>query len=116
MFLSQLIKVCVRKCARFSRIALVAFSMSVLMVGGCAGPNTMEKAGKYVDDSAITTKVKAMLVKDPDVSAIEIQVTTVDGVVQLSGFVSTDEERQKAEMLTKEIEGVQSVDNVIALK
>lgn len=105
------------KCSSLMRVLIVAFSMSVLLIGGgCAGPNTMEKAGKYVDDSVITTKVKAMLVEDPLVSAVEIQVTTVNGVVQLSGFVSTDEERQKAEMLVNEVEGVKSVDNVIALK
>jgi osmotically-inducible protein OsmY len=64
----------------------------------------------------ITTRVKAALVRDPDLSAIEINVETFRGVVQLSGFVDTQAEINKAGQVARAVAGVEAVQNDIALK
>jgi hyperosmotically inducible protein len=96
-------------------IALCAGGLATLPVG-CAGTATRESTGEYVDDSTITTKVKAAFVKDPVVKAIDVKVETFKGVVQLSGFVTTSEEKMQAERVAASVMGVQSVKNNISLK
>lgn len=83
---------------------------------GCAGTATRESTGEYIDDAAVTTKVKAALVKDPLVKALDVQVETFKGTVQLSGFVDTAEQKAQAERVAASVTGVQSVRNNIALK
>jgi osmotically-inducible protein OsmY len=56
---------------------------------GCASTRTHEGTGEYVDDSVITTKVKAAIFNEPDLKVSEVQVETLKGVVQLSGLVSS---------------------------
>lgn len=92
--------------------------LAALCIGlaGCAGSPTKESTGEVFDDSAITTKVKASFVKDPEVSALKIGVETFKGVVQLSGFAKTSREKQKAEQLTREVKGVKSVRNDIIVR
>ena len=66
------------------------FSTTVLMATlGCASTRTHEGTGEYVDDSVITTKVKAAIFKEPGLKVSEVQVETFKRVVQLSGFVSS---------------------------
>ncbi|HJV24672.1 MAG TPA: BON domain-containing protein [Aromatoleum sp.] len=69
-----------------------------------------------MDDATITTKVKAALVESKDVKAREVNVETYRGVVQLSGFVATQAEAQKAGEIARGIKGVQSVKNDIRIK
>jgi hyperosmotically inducible periplasmic protein len=83
---------------------------------GCAGTSTHESTGEYVDDSTVTAKVKAALVKDDTVKAREIQVETFKGVVQLSGFVDNGEQKSRAAEIAGGIPGVRSVKNNIAVK
>jgi osmotically-inducible protein OsmY len=83
---------------------------------GCASTPTQESTGEYVDDTTITTKVKAKLARNPSVKATEVNVETFKGVVQLSGFVDTKEEAKRAEELAKEVRGVKSVKNNIVVK
>lgn len=92
--------------------------LAALFIGlaGCAGSPTKESTGEVFDDTAITTKVKAIFVKDPEVSALKIGVETFKGVVQLSGFAKTSREKQKAEQLTWEVKGVKSVRNDIIVR
>lgn len=85
-------------------------------VNGCASTKTQSSTGQYIDDSAITTKVKAKLVDDPVVSGLRISVETYKGVVQLSGFANSRAERNQAEEIARETEGVRSVKNDIHLK
>jgi len=85
-------------------------------LGGCAGSQTRESTGEFVDDSAITTKVKTAFVKDKEVSALNIKVETFKGVVQLSGFANSPGEAKKAEQIARGIEGVKSVRNDISVK
>lgn len=84
--------------------------------GGCASTPTRESTGEYVDDSAITTKVKAELARDSSVSALDVKVNTYKGQVQLSGFVDTADQKSHAEQIARGVSGVQSVQNRITVK
>src|SRR3546814_4460395 len=69
-----------------------------MSVAACtASSPTSESAGQYVDSAAITTKVKAALAKDPQVSAMQVNVETFKDVVQLSGFVNTPTAKRSEE-------------------
>lgn len=80
---------------------------------GCAGTSTQESTGEYLDDSTITAKVKSAFVGDKKVSALDIQVVTFKGVVQLSGFASNQQEIGRAVELARKVPGVKSVKNDI---
>jgi osmotically-inducible protein OsmY len=81
---------------------------------GCAGAGV--KTGEFVDDSAITTKVKAKLYEDPATSGWDIKVSTDKGVVQLSGFVKSSREKDRAGEIARKVEGVKSVANDLIVK
>jgi osmotically-inducible protein OsmY len=98
----------------FSALCVVA-SLS-LITTACASKPQQEGTGEYIDDTVITTKVKAAIIKDDDLKATEINVETFKGVVQLSGFVSSKQAAQKAVELTRSISGVKSVVNKMTVK
>lgn len=75
-----------------------------------------ETAGQYVDDSMITTRIKAAFLSDPNLKLGEIKVETYKGVVQLSGFVSNDNDISHAADVASGINGVKSVKNDLHLK
>jgi osmotically-inducible protein OsmY len=77
---------------------------------------TGANAGRVVDDSVITGKVKAALVADPTTKAHQISVETFQGVVQLSGFVDSREARSRAEQVAQGVEGVKDVKNELELR
>ena len=97
-----------------------AFAISVLIatpwIAACAANSTQESTGEYFDDSAITAKIKSKLLEDKDVSGLQISVETYKGRVQLSGFVSSQEAKAKAEKLTRSVPGVKSVTNDLIVK
>lgn len=93
---------------------LLAFAM--VAVVGCAAPAKQQTAGEYIDDAVITTQVKAAIFDDPDVRVNEIKVETFDGVVQLSGFVSSQANINKAVQLARDVKGVKSVKNDMIVK
>ncbi len=95
--------------------ALLAILLLTTVIG-CAGSATQESTGEYIDDTWITTKVKASLVDDPDVKAREVNVETFKGVVQLSGFVESAEAMARAIDIAAGIEGVTSVRNNMTIK
>lgn len=90
--------------------------IAVLVLAGCAATPTQESTGEYLDDTAITTKVKATLLDDPEVGGLAINVETYKGTVQLSGFANSEHERRRAVELATSIAGVESVQNDIRLK
>jgi osmotically-inducible protein OsmY len=96
-------------CAIFSAIALAT-------ILGCASTPTREGAGEYVDDTVITTKVKAAVFAEPTLKSAEINVETFKGVVQLSGFVSSEADTQKAVEVARKVKGVESVKNDMRIK
>lgn len=75
-----------------------------------------EAAGRYVDDSVITAKVKAALLKDSAVSALEVSVETRKGTVVLSGFVDSDSQLQRAAEIAASVQGVVTVKNALVVK
>lgn len=95
--------------------AILAILLLTTVIG-CAGSATQESTGEYIDDTWITTKVKASLVDDPDVKAREVNVETFKGVVQLSGFVESQEAMARAVEIAAGIEGVTSVRNNMTIK
>ncbi len=83
---------------------------------GCASTAKKEGTGEYIDDSIITTKVKAAVLNEPTLKSAEINVETFKGVVQLSGFVNSQEDIAKAASVAKGVKGVTSVKNDMRLK
>lgn len=73
-------------------------------------------AGEYIDDKAITAKVKAALMQDPVVKAIQVKVETYNGVVQLSGFVENGDQISQAAKVAGSVEGVKSVKNDLIVR
>lgn len=100
----------------FKRIS-VFFAVALLAgMVGCATSSKNEGVGEYVDDSVITTKTKAAIFNEPTLKSAEINVETYKGVVQLSGFVSSQTDINKAVSLTRAVKGVTSVKNDMRLK
>jgi hyperosmotically inducible periplasmic protein len=89
---------------------------TLLVIGGCAVTRGQESVGAYVDDSAITTAVKARFVDSRQVDAAAISVETMKGTVMLSGFAKSTLERTTAEALTRKVNGVTAVKNEIAVR
>ena len=83
---------------------------------GCASTSTKEGTGEYIDDSVITTKVKAAVLNEPTLKVAEINVETFKGVVQLSGFVSDAGDVSKAAAVARGVKGVTSVKNALIVK
>jgi hyperosmotically inducible protein len=100
------------KMKRQMRLALLATLMGAgLALGGCASTDTQRGTGETIDDAAITAKVKAALVDNDVVEAGEVNVTTYRGVVQMSGFVDSNEEKTQATQAAKSVSGVKDVRN-----
>jgi hyperosmotically inducible protein len=78
--------------------------------------HTERAAGEVVDDSVVTTKVKAALIAEPETKARDITVITRDGIVQLSGFVDSNDEKTTAADVARGVEGVREVLNNLEIK
>lgn len=91
-------------------------TVSMLLVIGCASSATESSTGEMIDDTVITTKVKAAIFQDEELSASEINVETFKGVVQLSGFVSDRSDVPRAAVVARGVAGVVSVRNSLVVK
>jgi osmotically-inducible protein OsmY len=100
----------------YSHYFTAALLVFFVFLAGCASTAKEESTGEYIDDSVITTKVKAAFVEDDDLKAAEIKVETFKGVVQLSGFVANPNHVSKATKVAHEVPGVKSVKNDIRVK
>ena len=85
-------------------------------VAGCAGGRTYESTGEYVDDSAITTKVKTSILSDSKLKVFQIGVKTFKGNVQLSGFVDSSAMAARAAEVARKVNGVKMVNNSLIVK
>ncbi|MGA8753113.1 BON domain-containing protein [Candidatus Deferrimicrobium sp.] len=94
---------------------LICIGLIAVFVG-CASTPTRESSGQYVDDSAITTKVKAAIFNDPALKVFQINVETFKGEVQLSGFVDSAQSVTKAGAVARGVAGVKSVKNNLIVK
>ncbi|MEO8343012.1 MAG: BON domain-containing protein [Gallionella sp.] len=99
---------------KFFSVFLMIFAL--LLSLGCASTPKQEGTGEYVDDSVITTKVKAAIFKEPALKSTEINVETFKGVVQLSGFVSSQSEMNKAVEVARNVNGVKAVKDDMRVK
>lgn len=100
----------------FRRWVAVLFAATAVFLGGCAVTRDQSTVGEYVDDSAISTQVKAKFVESKQVDASAIEVETLKGTVQLSGFAKNANEKSSAESIAKSVKGVKSVKNDIIVK
>jgi osmotically-inducible protein OsmY len=96
--------------------AVVCALASVVVLSACAGTKTSESTGAYVDDSAITGKVKTAILQDPALKVMQIHVDTHKNVVQLSGFVDTPQMVGRAGTVASQVNGVASVQNDLIVK
>ncbi|HEX4883548.1 MAG TPA: BON domain-containing protein [Casimicrobiaceae bacterium] len=99
-----------RKLVSLAGIAFLALTL------GCASTPKQEGTGEYIDDTVITTKVKAAIFNEPSLKSAEINVETFKGVVQLSGFVAQREDVATATAVARKVPGVTSVKNDMRLK
>jgi hypothetical protein len=101
----------------FTKNVLTAvLAVSLFSLAGCVSTATKEGTGAYVEDSVITGKVKAVILNEPMLKSREINVETFKGVVQLSGFISSEAEAMKAVEVTRGVKGVMSVKNDMRIK
>jgi osmotically-inducible protein OsmY len=98
------------------KIATGLFVASLFAVAGCASTATQEGTGEYVDDTVLTTKVKASIFNEPTLKSMEINVETFKGAVQLSGFVAKPADIAKAGSIARGVAGVKSVKNDLRTK
>jgi osmotically-inducible protein OsmY len=98
---------------RLTTLVAIAFMALAL---GCASTAKTEGTGEYVDDTVVTAKVKAAIFNEPTLKSAEINVETFKGVVQLSGFVNSREDVNKAVTVARQVPGVTSVKNDMRLK
>lgn len=99
-----------------NRSTLLVLGLVLSALVGCASTSTQSGTGEYFDDSVITSKVKAAIFNEPTLSSNQISVETFKGTVQLSGFVGSQAEIQKAGAIARDVKGVTSVKNDIRLK
>jgi len=99
-----------------SRFTTFFFALVLVTLAGCASSAKQEGTGEYLDDAVITTKVKAAIFNEPSVKSAEINVETFKGVVQLTGFVNSKADINKAIELARSVKGVTSVKNAMLLK
>ncbi len=97
-------------------LSAIFLALTLTVVVGCASTAKQEGTGEYFDDSAITTKVKAVIFNEPTLKVAEINVETFKGVVQLSGFVSSQDAAAKAIELARGVGGVKSVKDDMRVK
>jgi hyperosmotically inducible protein len=93
-----------------------ALATSLIALAGCAVTRGQESVGAYVDDTTITTGIKARFVENREVDAASIKVETLNGTVLLSGFAKNGTEKTTAESIARNVSGVRSVRNEIAVR
>ena len=82
----------------------------------CAGTPTRSSTGEWIDDRSITARVKTAMIQDSEVHARNVEVETFRGKVQLSGFVDSPTQKERASQLASTVPGVKSVHNEIVVK
>jgi osmotically-inducible protein OsmY len=100
----------------FTRVSVLFAAVTLTALAGCASTQKQESTGQYMDDTAITTKVKAAIFNEPTLKSAEINVETFKGRVQLSGFVSSRANIERAIVVAQGVSGVTSVANDMRVK
>jgi osmotically-inducible protein OsmY len=97
-------------------LAIAILSAATLAGTGCSVMRGQETTGAYVDDASITTAIKAKFVEDKTVDAAAINVHTLNGTVQLSGFAKTAAEKERASAIARNTKGVREVRNDVIVR
>jgi osmotically-inducible protein OsmY len=97
-------------------ISTIVLAVMFATLLGCASTSKQEGTGEYLDDGVVTTKVKAAIFNEPSLKSTEIKVETFKGVVQLSGFVKTQADVDKAVEVVSRVKGVASIKNDMVVK
>ena len=92
-------------------IMILASLAATPLMTGCAVTQHRETTGQYIDDKKISAKIKTQLYRDKEVKGTQVDVTTFQGVVQLSGFVETQSQKDRAGEIARATEGVRDVHN-----
>ncbi len=100
----------------FRKFATLVAALAMMTALGCASTGKQESTGEYVDDTVITTRVKAAVFNEPTLKSAEINVETFKGRVQLSGFVSSRANIEKAIDVARRVPGVTSVKDDMRVK
>jgi len=98
------------------QFACAVTALALVVASGCAVQRGQESVGAYIDDSAITTSVKARYVENKDVDASSIKVETLNGTVMLSGFAKNNTEKDTAGKIAHDVAGVKAVKNDILVR
>jgi osmotically-inducible protein OsmY len=101
------------------RNMFIGYSVILVLIAtfsACGSTSKQTSPGEYVDDSVITTKIKSLLAEDDFLKSFQIGVETRKGVVQLSGFVNSQQAVDKAGQIAKGVKGVKSVKNDLIVK
>jgi hyperosmotically inducible protein len=96
-------------------VAVVIVMIAAFGLAACETP-AGRSAGEVVDDGTITTKVKAKLFDDDQLSGFAISVETFEGGVTLTGAVDSAAEKQRATNIARSVKGVKSVNNLLKIK
>jgi osmotically-inducible protein OsmY len=99
-----------------SVIPAFMLALALLSATGCASTPKSEGTGEYVDDSVITTKVKAQLFDEPNLKSMQISVESFKGIVMLSGFLTSQADINRAVEIARQTTGVKSVKNEMRLR
>jgi len=97
-------------------IGYLLMLMLIATFVACASTPKQESTGEFVDDSVITTKIKTLLAEDDFLKSFQISVETRKGIVQLSGFVNSQDAVNRADQIARGVKGVKSVKNSLILK
>jgi hyperosmotically inducible protein len=98
---------------------VIRFLVVLMMIAAfvaCASTPKQESTGEYIDDSVITTKIKAQFAADDFLKSFQIGVESRKGIVQLSGFVNSQAAVDKAGQIARGVKGVKSVKNDLIVK
>jgi hyperosmotically inducible protein len=97
-------------------VAVAVTTLALLAFSGCAVTRDQETVGAYIDDTGITSSIKAKFVDNKQVDASSINVETLNGTVQLSGFAKNETEKATAESIARNVKGVKAVKNQITVR
>lgn len=96
--------------------AYVLGAFVLFLLAACAASGTSRSTGTYIDDKTISAKVKTGLATNDDTSALDVDVQTYRGVVQLSGFVDSEKSKETAEQVARGVPGVKGVENNLIVR
>jgi osmotically-inducible protein OsmY len=101
------------------RYIVIRFLVVLMMIAAfmaCAATPKQSSTGEYFDDSVITSKIKTQFAADDFLKSFQITVETYHGIVQLSGFVDSQNAIDKAGQIARGVAGVKSVKNDLVVK